>query len=125
MDYTLGVLERLIVLGALPGTGDLLYIRIVSELQDALSFSEAELGDLQMKIVNGRTRWQQGAIPDKTVEIGPAGQQMIREGLSVMVKQLDKAEQVTVTHLKLAELFNCDLSDVEDDEDEGTTKETP
>ena len=100
MEYRLRIKERLVLLGILPETGNLLTIRIVRELREALSFSEAEYEDVQMQRDGEQIRWQEPENP-RPIEIGAKGQEIIREALA----KLDKDEKLTADHLSLCELF--------------------
>ena len=102
MEYKLGVKDRLVLLGILPAEGNLVMIRIVRELREGLSFSEAEHKDLQMtELEGGRLRWEEGAVPEREFEIGAKGQETIRKAL----EKLDKDEKLAADHLALCDLF--------------------
>ena len=101
MKFDLGVRERLVLLGILPAEGSLATIRIVRELREALSFSEAEHEDLQMKQVDNQIRWEEGAVPDKKLDIGPKAAEVIRAA----IKKLDDEKKLTADHLELVDLF--------------------
>jgi len=101
MQYTLSVKGRLMLLGILPAEGDLTTIRIVRELREALSFSEGEHADLQMQQQDGRIMWQEGAVPDKSIDVGPKAAEVIRTALG----KLDKDQKLTADHLELVDLF--------------------
>lgn len=101
MQYTLSVKSRLMLLGILPPQGDLTTIRIVRELREGLSFSEGEHKDLQMAQNGGQVTWQEGAIPDKVLDIGPKAAEVIRAGF----KTADDEKRLTEDHLGLIDLF--------------------
>ena len=105
MEYNISIGNRLRLLNILPAEGTLLTIRIVRELREGLSFSEAELEDAQVRTeeLEGRTitRWEEDSIPDKTLDIGPKAAEMIRKALG----ELDQAGKLRVEHLDLCELF--------------------
>ena len=101
MEYTLSVKNRLMLLGILPAESNLTTIRIVRELREGLSFSEGEHGDLQMVQEDGRVIWQEGAVPDKVLDIGPKAQEVIREA----IKKLDDDKKLVPDHLDLCDLF--------------------
>jgi len=105
MKYNIGIGDRLRLLNILPAEGNLTTIRIVRELREGLSFSETELTDAQIRTEQTEsgsiTRWQDGAIPDKTFDIGPTGVEMIRKALG----ELDKAGKLRTEHLDLVDLF--------------------
>jgi len=101
MEYTLSVKARLVLLGILPVESNLTTIRIVRELREGLSFTEGEHKGLQVRQEDGRLMWQEGAVPDKSLDIGPKGQEIIREALG----KLDKDQKLNQDHLELVDLF--------------------
>ena len=101
MEYTLSVKARLVLLGILPPEGNLTTIRIVRELREGLSFSEGEHKDLQMVQDGQQLRWEEGAVPDKVLDIGPKAQEVIREA----IKKLDDDKKLVPDHLELVDLF--------------------
>ena len=101
MEYTLSVKARLVLLAILPAEGDLTTIRIVRELREGLSFSEGEHADLQMQQQDGRIMWAEGAVPDKSLDVGPKAQEVVRAAL----KKLDDEKKLTADHLELVDLF--------------------
>ena len=101
MEYTLSVKERLVLVAILPPEGDLTTIRIVRELREGLSFSEAEHKDLQMTQVDNQVRWEEGAVPNKKLDIGPKAAEVIRKA----IKKLDDEKKLTPDHLELVDLF--------------------
>ena len=101
MEYTLSVKARLMLLGILPAESNLTTIRIVRELREGLSFSEGEHKDLQMVQEGQQLRWEEGAVPDKVLDIGPKAQEVIREA----IKKLDDDKKLVPDHLELVDLF--------------------
>jgi len=104
MEYKLGVKDRLILLNVLPPEGNLATIRIVRELREALSFSEAEHADLQMVQKDNQLTWNdkaEAAAGPRSIDIGAKGQEIIREALG----KLDTDEKLTADHLELCDLF--------------------
>jgi len=104
MEYALPVKTRLMLLGILPAEGDLTTIRIVRELREGLSFSEAEHKDLQMMQEDNQVRWAEGAVPEKVLDIGPKAQEVIRAA----IKKLDDEKKLVPDHLELCDLFEYD-----------------
>ena len=100
MEYRLGVKDRIVLLGILPAEGNLTTIKIVRELREALSFSEAEHADLQMTQDGDRLTWREPETP-RPVEIGAKGQEIIRSAL----EKLDQEKKLKEDHLGLCELF--------------------
>jgi hypothetical protein len=108
----LTVSERLLLLSILPGQGDLLTVRIVRQLRDALSFSEKEHKELQFKrsgepladgatVPDGQLAWTTEADHPREVQIGDAAAGLIVDAL----KKLEAAELLTEALLPLWERF--------------------
>ena len=88
------------LLGILPPEGDLTTIRIVRELREGLSFSEAEHRDLQMVQEDNQLRWAEGATPAKVLDIGPKAQEVIRGA----IKKLDDDKKLVARANRSSEL---------------------
>lgn len=106
------VLERLILLGVVqlgaPDMGSLVTMRIVHNLNMSLGFLETEIAEKNLVIhEDGRATWNEGAPID--VEIGPVARDIIQKGLAIALPEWDKAEALTVTHIKLFEEFDVDM----------------
>ena len=101
MEYKIGAKERLVLGGILPPEGNLATLRIVRELREALSFSEVEHGDLNLRDNPDGPGMIWDPIPDKTIEIGAKGQGLVREAL----KKLDTEATMTADHLDLCDMF--------------------
>jgi hypothetical protein len=109
----LTVMERLILLGALPAEGNLTTLRIVRQLREALSFSEEEHAALRFVNLNeqgkpaqpgepvARMVWDQKGIVAKEIELGAKAQALIVETL----EGLDKDGKLTADHLSLCDKF--------------------
>lgn len=108
----LGVFDRLILLNVLPTEGDILSIRTVHQLRQALAFTDAELQVLDLHF--GRNRpddhppedaekifWNHAADVAADVEIGPRAHTLIAEALKRLSDQRKLGEQ----HLSLYERF--------------------
>ena len=104
----LGVGDRIVLLAILPTEGDILTVRIIHDLKQALSFSEGEHKSLQIKMEGDKITWD-GADGAKEIPIGPRAHTLIAETL----EGLDKEEKITEDHLGLWEKF------VDDKEAEG------
>ncbi len=97
----LGVFERLILLNIMPHEGDITTLRIVRDLQGALSFSEAEHSALQFDQDGGRMQWKAEADNPKEVPVGAKAQALIAETL----EKLSADGKLTMEHLPLYERF--------------------
>lgn len=101
---TLTVSERVLLLNILPGEGDVLSLRIIRKLREALSFSEEEHAALNLKHDGGFIHWNAKAAADaapKNVELGPKAQELIADAL----KQMSAQKKLREEHLGLWEKF--------------------
>ena len=117
----LSVLDRLLLLGMLPAEGDLTTLRIVRQLREALSFSEAEHAALRLTSEGGRVTWdgQSGAALVKQVAIGHKAWGLIVQTLTTLAE----SKKLTLPQLDLYERFVEEPSGVSDAE--GITTMTP
>ena len=99
----LKVADRLVLLGLLPQTGNLLTMRIVSDLRRTLGFSEKETAEFGLEVdpASDQIRWQSAADRPKEIEIGPVAQRLLADRLL----QLDKEEKLLEQHLPWYERF--------------------
>lgn len=79
ISMNLSVGERVILLNVLPQQGDIITLRIVRDLQSALSFSEREHKKLKFNQEGQRVNWT-GEL-SKTVPIGPKAHVVIQTEL--------------------------------------------
>lgn len=95
--------DRMILLNILPTEGDILTLRIVRDLQDALSFTEAEHAALNIRQEPGTTgvKWNGEADQPIDVEIGPVATGLIRDQLA----RLSEDQKLTLEHVPLYERF--------------------
>jgi len=97
----LSILERLMLLNILPREGSFVSLKIVRDLRNSLSFSEAEYKKYQFVESEGRVTWNQTEEQFKDVKIGEKATDIIVEEL----KKLDKEKKLTEQHLSLFEKF--------------------
>ena len=98
----LGVFDRLILLSVLPREGDFVSIRVVRDLQYALSFSDAERKKLQFKTEkDGQTLWRRAADKGVNIKIGETA----REIILGRFKELDEQKKLIVDHVPIYERF--------------------
>ncbi len=98
MEFT--VEERLATLGLLPPEGNLLTMKVMHELRQALAFSEEDLKILNFEQSDGQLRWKIGVGP-KEVKVGPQATIVVYDELA----KLDKDEKLNASHLLLCEKF--------------------
>ncbi len=95
----LSVPDRVVLLDILPPMGDITTVRIVRDLREELSFSEAEHVKFGIKIEGGRVSWKSSAPKD--VEIGPKAREVIVNSF----KWLDGQKKLTEQHLEMYDRF--------------------
>jgi len=98
MDFT--VEERFALLGLLPPTGNLLTMKIIHDLRQALAFSEKDLKVMDIQQSDGRLQWKNGVGP-KAVKVGQKAKSIVYDEL----EKLDKDEKLNASHLLLCEKF--------------------
>ncbi len=92
--------ERLTMLNLLPPEGNLITMKIVHELRQALGFSDEEFTALDFKQENGRLMWKEGTGP-KEVKVGVKAASIVHDELA----KLDKGGTLKEAHLTLCEKF--------------------
>lgn len=95
------VKERLLLLNVFPPTsGNIIFVRIIRQFRDALSFSEEEAARLKFSFVENQTSWEDDGS-EKEIECGPQVLEFIKRGLQA----LDAQERVTEDLLPLFDRF--------------------
>lgn len=99
----LGIVERLALLGTLPQEGDFLTLRILHDLRQRLSFTEAEHAEFGIEVLQEtqQIRWKEGVEREVEIEIGPKVSRIIADRL----EEMDAAKQLTPNHLSLYQKF--------------------
>ena len=97
----LGVFDRLILLNILPKEGDFLTLKIVRQMREDLSFTEAEHKALQFVQEEGNVRWKKEADKPKTIGFGVKATEIIVD----VLKDLDKSKKLKDEHFGLYEKF--------------------
>ena len=88
----LEVFDRINLLNIMPAEGNIVTLRVVNELREALSFSEKELADASIKQDSeGRIVWNPSAGVVKDVEIGDTAKGIIKAAL----QKLDDEKKLT------------------------------
>ena len=95
----LSVRERFMLLSILPPEGNFATLRIVRQLREALSFSEAEHEHFGIKEEQGLARWERSE--DREYRFAARAKALIHDAL----QRLDEAGKLTVELLPLAEKF--------------------
>lgn len=105
----LSVQDRLILLTVLPKEGDFTTLKILRDLQSALSFKEEELAVLNFRTVEsqGGTQWsQEGADQLAHVDINVGGK--ANSMIVAAFQELSKQKKLTIEHLPTFEKFVTD-----------------
>ena len=103
----LSVQDRLILLTIIPKEGDITTLKILRDLQSALSFTEAETAALQFQNVEGGTRWDIEAskrLEKVDINIGGKANSMIVDAF----QELSTQKKLTIDHLPTFEKFVTD-----------------
>jgi len=97
----LNVLERMMLLNVMPREGSFVSLKVVGELRNELSFSEAEHKKYKFNETEGRVSWNPAVEQMKEVHIGEKASDIIVEEL----EKLDKDKKLTMEHISLYEKF--------------------
>lgn len=97
----LSVFERVILLDILPKEGDFQTIKILSELREALSFSEQEYKVCEIRFEGGHVFWNEATATKKDIKIKDKATEIIVNAL----KDLDAKKKITDGCLSLYEKF--------------------
>lgn len=98
----LSTLERVMLLQVLPREGDITTLRLVRQLREALSFSEQEHQDYNIRNEGLRIAWNDaGEQAKKAVDLGPKALLVIADAL----KQRSKEKKLTPEYVDLYDRF--------------------
>ena len=97
MEFNIG--ERLMLMGILPKESNVLTVKVVRELRQALEFSAQELEDYGITIKGTRFEWAKDGM--KYVDINVSARDVIIKAL----KELDKSGKVNEAQLPLFDKF--------------------
>lgn len=97
----LGVFDRLILLNILPKEGDFTTLKIIRQMREDLSFSEAEHKALEFKFEEQNVQWRQGADKPKDINFGDKAIAIIKE----VLKKLNDDKKLSDQHYSLYEKF--------------------
>ena len=96
----LSVMERIHLLSLLPKEGNLVTLKIVRNLQSALSFDEKELKETGL-VINKDNRYEWKKEVSKDVEIGDKAKEVIKDTFA----ELDKNKKLNMQTIDLYERF--------------------
>ena len=97
----LNVLERIMLLAALPVEGNYLTFKILMELKATVSFNEEEIKEFDIKETGGRITWDPKKVKDKKFDFGMKANEIIGNAL----KKLDEAGKINEQNASLYEKF--------------------
>lgn len=95
-----GIGERIRLLNILPEKGNILTIKMVRQLREALSLSEEEHRDNSVVIQEDRVSWNLD-FPDKEIEFNDLAKELIAK----VLKELNEKDELTVGDVRLWEEF--------------------
>ncbi len=102
MKRKLNIGERLVLLELLPREGNFVTLKIVRDLQSALSFTEKELKELGIIFEGNNIKWNPAKSKEtKEIEIGEKAEELFLDAL----KKLDENQKLTSNHFALYEKF--------------------
>ena len=112
----LSVSERLALLGVLPKEGNILKVRILSDLRKEIGFTETEQAELKIRQQpGGGVSWDPEKASEKDIEFGARSLQIVADAL----RSLDKRKALSEAHLPLWDRF------IGDGDGDGDGKEAP
>jgi len=98
-------MNRLSLLGLLPGQGDLTTIKIIRELREELSFTSDEHVALAFKpMPDGKVLWNQEALPDKEFKFEGI-REVILEEVKTQLRTMEEKKILKLDHLSLYEVL--------------------
>ena len=124
----LGIYERLMLLQALraaaPAQGNYLTMRVVSDLERDLGFTETEIADREItETPDGNTQWKQG--PPKYYDFMPVAFGLLVKGLTIGLPQWDAQGAITIGLIRLCDKFGVELPEPEPEAEEEAEADAP
>ncbi len=103
LEVVMHVPERMALMGVLPEHGNILTLRLLREIKEAISFDdqEKELLSLEHDPDTDRVTWNPEADPGKRIVFGDSMRGLIADTL----KKLDETKKLSMNHLPLYETF--------------------
>jgi len=93
----LNLLERVTILGILPQEANFLNLKIIKDIQEAVSFTEKDFKEFDIKQTDGKITWNAKGTEEKEISIGEKATDIIVEAL----KELNKNKKLTANHYSL------------------------
>ena len=93
----LNLLERVTILGILPKEANFLNLKIIKDIQEAVSFTEKDFKEFDIKQTDGKITWNAKGTEEKEISIGEKATDIIVEAL----KELNKDKKLTANHYSL------------------------
>jgi len=105
MRVKLSVMNRLSLLGLLPGQGDLTTIKIIRELREELTFTPDEHAVLGFKpMPDGKVAWNEEGLSDKEFEFEGI-REVILEEVKTQLRTMEEKKVLKLDHLSLYEVL--------------------
>ena len=102
MKYRLGVLDRILLLNILPKKANIIKLKVISNMQKDIGFSEQEIKDFELKTLdNGNIAWNKDKERKKDIELGDVARSIIRKELEA----LNEKEELSIEFVNLWDLF--------------------
>jgi hypothetical protein len=98
----LGVKDRILLIQLLPEEDNVVTLRVISELQGKLGFTETEVSGFGIRDVDGKVTWDHSE--DVDIEIGPKATETVRK---ILIKRNEQCK-LTKNHLNLCALFEVE-----------------
>lgn len=96
-NRALGIMDRVLILSILPQKGNIVTMRIVSEFQAEVGFSDKEIRDWKIKQTETGVVWDGSKSSAKEFKIGESIISVLKE----QIKELDEKGEIVPQHLEL------------------------
>ena len=97
----LTVLERLLILGLLPGEGGIIEMRLKKVIGEKIGLTSDEIVRYEVKEDGANVRWNNGVEQTSSIELNEAEVGMIRDSLV----KLDREKKLNDGHITLYDKF--------------------
>ena len=124
----LGIYDRLMLLQALqaaaPAQGNYLTMRVVSDLERDIGFTEEEIAEREItQTPEGNTQWKVG--PPRDYNFMPVAFGLLVKGLTIGLPQWDAQDAITIGLIRLCDKFGVELPEPEPEAEEEAEADAP
>ena len=124
----LGIYDRLMLLQALqaaaPAQGNYLTMRVVSDLERDIGFTEEEIAEREItQTPEGNTQWKVG--PPRDYNFMPVAFGLLVKGLTIGLPQWDAQGAITIGLIRLCDKFGVELPEPEPEAEEEAEADAP